>query len=154
MESVSNKVPVDPVPDKPPTDVPMTTSTKTRVSKSSRPPVSAKFFCDHVSKKFDPLHFPNYDVSGKEWDSKAKTHLRLRVKAVFSAKSMAISNSDLRTWSENDLRQVTTLFCEMLSVRRDYLVDFVYGLVKSYWNSAKMGKRTLFNEFFVSVAIV
>ena len=54
---------------------------------------------------------------------------------------MAISNSDLRTWSENDLRQVTTLLCEMLSVRRDYLVDFVYGIVKSYWNSAKNGKK-------------
>ena len=55
---------------------------------------------------------------------------------------MAISNSDLRTWSENDLRQVTTLFCEMLSVRRDYLVDFVYGIVKSYWNNEKKnGKK-------------
>ena len=123
VESVSNKVPVDPIPDKQPTDVPMTTITKTRVSKSS--PVSAKFFCDRVSKKFDPLPFPNYDVYGKEWDSKAKTHFRLQVKAVFSAKSMAISNSDLRTWSENDPPQVTTLFCEMLSVRRDYLVAFV-----------------------------
>ena len=44
VESVSNKVPVDPAPDKPPTDLPRTTTTKTRVSKSSRPPVLAKFF--------------------------------------------------------------------------------------------------------------
>ena len=132
---------MDLVPDKPPTDVPMTTTTKTRVSKSSCPPVSAKISCDRVSKKLHPLPFPNYDVSGKEWDSKAKTHLRLQVQAVFSAKSMAISKSDLRTWSENDLRQVTTLFCEMLSVRRDCLVDFVYGIVKSYRNSAKNGKK-------------
>ena len=64
---------------------------------------------------------------------------------------MAISNSDLRTWSENDLRQVTTLFCEMLSVRRDYLMDFVYGIVKSYWNTAKNGKKgpCLMNSSFL-----
>ena len=64
-------------------------------------------------------------------------HLRSQVKIVFSSRDIAISNSDLRTWSESDLRDVSTLFCEMLSVRQDYLVDFVFGIVKSYWNNAK-----------------
>ena len=57
VESVSNEVPVDPIPDKQPTDVPMTTTTKTRVSKSSRPPVSAKIFCDRVARSLILFRF-------------------------------------------------------------------------------------------------
>ena len=54
-----------------------------------------------------------------------------------SAKDIAVNNDDLQMWQETDLRDVCTLFCELLSVRRDYLVDFVFGVIKSYWNSAK-----------------
>ena len=60
---------------------------------------------------------------------------------MFGSKDMAIHNSDIRSWSENDLSQISTLFCEMLSVRHDHLVDFVLGIVKSYWNSAKNSKK-------------
>ena len=108
-------------------DVPMPAPTKPR-AKSSRAVVTAKVFCARLSKSFNPLKFP---------DSKAKVHLRSQVKTVFSSRDIAISNNDLRTWSESDLRDVSTLFCEMLSVRQDYLVDFVFGIVKSYWNNAK-----------------
>ena len=52
---------------------------------------------------------------------------------------MDVLSSDLRKWSESDLGEVSSLFCKMLSVR-DYLVDFVSGLVKSYWNTAKRSK--------------
>lgn len=58
---------------------------------------------------------------------------------MFTGKVTNITNSDLRKWSENDLREVSNLFCEMLSVW-DYLVDFVFGLVKSYWNNVKKTK--------------
>ena len=117
-------------------DVPMPAPTKPR-AKSSRAVVTAKVFCARLSKSFNPLKFPDINATGKDWDSKAKVHLRSQVKTVFSSRDMAISNSDLRTWSESDLRDVSTLFCEMLSVRQDYLVDFVFGIVKPYWNNAK-----------------
>ena len=124
------------VSDKQSVDVCMTTSTKTRGSK-----VSAKMFCARLSKFFGPLRFPEFDATGQEWDSKAKAHLRLHVKAVFASKDMAINNSDIRSWSENDLSQISTLLCEMLSVRHDYLVDFVLGTIKWYWRSAKNPRK-------------
>ena len=143
--NVPDKLPVvDPakVSDKPPDKSPadndesMTTSTKPRVSKSSRSSVSAKVFCARLSKFFNPLRFPDFDATGREWHSKAKAHLRLQIKTVLNGRDIAVNYSDLRTWPENDLRDVSNPFCE-LSVRRDYLVDFVFGVVKSYWNNAK-----------------
>ena len=90
-----------------------------------------------LSKFFQPLGFPDFgDISDKERDSKAKAHLRAQIKAVFNSKDMDVSSSDLRKWPEGDLGEVSNLFCKMLSVR-DYLVDFVSGVVKSYWNAAK-----------------
>ena len=124
------------VSDKQPADVCMTTSTKARGSK-----VSAKMFCTRLAKFFQPLKFPEFDATGKEWDSKAKVHLRLQIKSVFGSKDMAIHNNDIRSWSENDLSQISTLFCEMLFVRHDHLVDFVFGIIKSYWNNAKNSRK-------------
>ena len=147
-DPVPDKVPVaDPVkvsekpPDKTPAvatddDMPMPAPTKPR-AKSSPAGATAKVFCARLSKSISPLKFPDFGATGKEWDSKAKAHLRLQVKTVFSSRDIAISNSDLLSWSENDLRDVSNLFCEMLSVRQEYLVDFVFGIVKSYWNNAK-----------------
>ena len=97
-------------------DVPMPAPTKPR-AKSSRAVVTAKVFCARLFKPFNPLKFPDINATGRDWDSKAKVHLRSQVKTVFSSRDIAISNSDLRTWSESDLRDVSTLFCEMLSVR-------------------------------------
>ena len=95
-------VPVaDPVkpPDKTPVatdvDVPMPVPTKPRGSKSSRQLMSANMFCNHVSRVFGPLDFPELNASGKEWDSKAKAYLRAQVKAAFISKDIAVTNSDL-----------------------------------------------------------
>ena len=119
-------------------DVPMFVPVKPRGPKSSRSLTSAKVFCARVSKLVGPVRFPEFDVTGKEWDSKAKAYLRLQIKTAFSAKDIAVNNNNnLQMWQETDLRDVCTLFCELLSVRRDYLVDFVFGVIKSYWNSAK-----------------
>ena len=46
-------------------------------SQSSLSFVTAKVFCTRLSKNFVPLPFPNFNVTDKEWDSKAKAHLRL-----------------------------------------------------------------------------
>ena len=98
-------------------DVPMPAPAKPR-AKSSRAVVTAKVFCARLSKSFNRLKFPDINATGEDWDSKAKVHLRSQVKTVFSSRDIAISNSDLRTWSESDLRDVSTVFGEMLSVRQ------------------------------------
>ena len=138
-----DSVPVaDPVkpPDKTPAatdvDVPMPAPTKPRASKSSRP-LSANMFCNHVSRVFGPLDFPELNASGKEWDSKAIAYLRAQVKATFISKDIAVTNSDLRSWQETDVREVSNYLCKMLSVHQAPLLEFVFGVVKSFWNGAK-----------------
>ena len=92
-----------------------------RVSKASRSSVTAKVFCARLSKTFDHIPFPNFNVTGKEWDSKAKADLRLQIKTVFSAKETDITNNDLQKWSEIDLRDVSNIFCEIVSVRDNFV---------------------------------
>ena len=106
-----------------------------RASKPSRSTVTAKIFCARLSKNFEPLGFPDFgDISDK--DSKAKAHLRARIKAAFNSKDLDVHTSDISKWCESDLCEVSNLFCKMLSVQ-DHLVDFVSGVIKSYWNTAK-----------------
>ena len=98
---VSDKLPsVDPVPVKVSGKLPADNDVSmSRVSESSCSSVTAKAFCTRLSKTFDHLPFPNFNVTGREWDSKAKAHLRLQIKTVLTAKEIDITNSDLRKWS-------------------------------------------------------
>ncbi|XP_015750114.1 PREDICTED: uncharacterized protein LOC107329969 [Acropora digitifera] len=118
-----------------------TVSSKPRVSKSSRPLMSANMFCNHVSRVFGPLDFPELNASGKEWDSKAKAYLRAQVKAAFTCKDIAVTNSDLRSWQETDVCDVSNYLSKMLSVHQVHLSEFVLGVVKSFWNSAKKSSQ-------------
>jgi len=140
--SVSDKPPVSPTADTAPAKVSDKVSDKPPVdddvsmSKPVRSFVTAKVFCTRLSKTFDHLPFPSFSETSKDWDSKAKAHLRSQIKAAFSSKQLDLTTSDLRMWSDKDLRDVSNLLCDTLSVR-DNLVDFVFGLVKSFWNNAK-----------------
>ena len=130
VKSPANSV-ADPVEATVTSDVPM----PARASKPSRSTVTAKIFCACLSKNFEPLGFPDFgDISDK--DSKAKAHLRARIKAAFNSKDLDVHTSDISKWCESDLCEVSNLFCKMLSVQ-DHLVDFVSGVIKSYWNTAK-----------------
>ena len=118
-----------------------TVPTKPRASKFSRPLMSANMFCNHVTRVFGPLDFPELNASGKEWDSKAKAYLRAQVKAAFTSKDIAVTNSDLRSWQETDVRDVSNCLCKMLSVYQVPLLEFVLGVVKSFWNGAKKSSQ-------------
>ena len=120
-----------------------TVPTKPRASKSSRPLMSANMFCNHVTRVFGPLDFPELNASGKEWDSKAKAYLRAQVKAAFTSKDIAVTNSDLRSWQETDVRDVSNCLCKMLSVYQVPLLEFVLGVVKSFWNGAKKSSQAV-----------
>ena len=100
-------------------------------SKSARSLVTIKVFCARIFKKFSPVELPDFDnVTGKEWDTRAKAFLKQQIKCMFTCKEVALIKSDLRMWPENDIHEVTSLICELLSVQ-NYLVDFaiVYGVV-------------------------
>lgn len=103
--------------------------------------MSANMFCNHVTRVFGPLDFPELNASGKEWDSKAKAYLRAQVKAAFTSKDIAVTNSDLRSWQETDVRDVSNCLCKMLSVYQAPLLEFVLGVVKSFWNGAKKSSQ-------------
>ena len=137
---VSVTAPVDKLPD-PVKVTDKSTDDDVPMPKPARSTVTAKVFCARFSKTLNLLPFPDFSETGEEWDSKAKAHLRAQVKAAFSCKEINLSNRDLQKWSDKDLRDVSNLLCEMLSVR-DNLVDFVFGLVKSYWNTAKKSKTS------------
>ena len=108
LDKVSDKPPVD-------DDVPM--------SKPVHSSVTANVFCTRLSKTFDHLPFPNFSETGKDWDSKAKAHLRSQIKTAFSSKQIDLTTRDLRMWSDKGLRDVSNLLWEMLSVR-DNFVEF------------------------------
>ena len=116
--------------------VPLTTSTASTVSVSapksqSTRPVSAKTFCTRLSKKFPHADLPDFDqATGTEWDTKAKVYIRQRMKVMFESKA-----ADLRTWTDNDLN-VSRLVCEIRCIQ-NYLVEFVYGIIRSLWNNAR-----------------
>ena len=121
--------------------VPLTTSTASTVSLSapkpqSSRPVSAKKYCARLSK-FPCADLPDFDqATGKERDTKAKVYIRQRMKVMFESKEVGLYASDLRTWTENDLHDVSRLVCEILSIR-NYLVDFVYGIIRTLWSNAR-----------------
>ena len=78
------------------------------VSRPARSFFTAIAFCAPFSKNYDRLPFPNFSETGREWASKAKAHIRLQVKAVLLAKEFDLTNSDLRRWTEIDIRVVQT----------------------------------------------
>ena len=69
------------------------------MSKPARSSVTAKVFCARLSKNYNHLPFPNFSETGKEWDSKAKAYLRPRIKAVFNAKEIDLTNVMARVLS-------------------------------------------------------
>ena len=102
-------------------------------------PVTAKKFCARLSKKFQHVDLPDFDhVTEKEWDTRAKVHIRQQVKLIFESKETGLSVADLRSWTDNDLNDDSRLVCELLSIR-NYLVEFVYGIIKTMWNNARNG---------------
>ena len=132
----------DPIPDKPPivdpvvTDVPMPAPTK-----PSRSAVSGPVFCARLSKIFSPREFPEINASGKQKESKTKSYIRNQISLAMGHPGLAASYIDYKLWSDNDLRLVSAGFCEMLSIRQPHLVDFVFGVVKSF-RTVAMGMRS------------
>ena len=125
---VSDKQPISPTADTAPAKVSDKPSVDddAPMSKPVRSSVTAKVFCTRLSKTFDHLPFPNLSETGKDWDSKAKAHLRSQIKAAFSSKQIDLTNRDLRMWSDKDLRDVQIFYvicCQFGTIWRTLSLD-------------------------------
>ena len=112
-------------------------SASSKSSKSSRLQVTAKKFCTRLSRNFPHVELPDFDhVTGKEWDTRAKVYIRQKMKLMLESKETNLTTADLRSWTESDLSEVSVRVCELLSIR-NYLGEFVYGIIKTLWNNAR-----------------
>ena len=111
-------------------------SASSKSSKSSRQ-VTAKKFCTRLSRNFPHVELPDFDhVTGKEWDTRAKVYIRQKMKLMLESKETNLTTADLRSWTESDLSEVSVRVCELLSIR-NYLGEYVYGIIKTLWNNAR-----------------
>ena len=107
-------------------------------SKSPRPVISAKSFRTHLEKNYPPLEIPSFDnVTGKEWDSRARAYIKQQVQSMFVDKRVKLTNGDLVTWTELEVYECSFEICRILSFT-NYLTEFIHTFVKSYWSNAKM----------------
>ena len=109
----------------------------TPLSKKPRTIVSAMIFRKRLTRHCSTIELPSFDgVVGKEWDSRAKAYLRQQIKIIFDNKKLGITNRDLVTWKEEELVDPSNDICEILCIK-NYLKEFIYGIVRGYWINAK-----------------
>ena len=53
---------------------------------------------------------------------------------------MGLTNHDLATWTEEELVEPSNDICQTLYIK-NYLKEFIYGIVKGYWINAKSVTR-------------
>ena len=122
----------------PPSEISTAASAKPKSSGAptlSRATMTAKMFRVRVSDLYPPSDLPDFDnVKGKEWDTRAKAFIRRRINEMFVNKEIRLSDQDFVAWTEEDIFDVSTMFSEILGVR-NYLVEFIHGLIKSHWRN-------------------
>ena len=90
-----------------------------------------------LAKKYPCTELPDLDnVTGKEWDSRAKVYIRQRVKIMVEDRELGLTARDYATWTIDDIRELTDAFCGILCIR-NYLVHFIFGILESYWKNCK-----------------
>ena len=52
-------------------------------------------------------------------------------------REIGLTARDYASWSMKDIRKLTDAVCEILSIR-NYLVNYTYGLLESYWKINKV----------------
>ncbi|XP_044167641.1 uncharacterized protein LOC122951678 [Acropora millepora] len=105
--------------------------------KKPRTVISREIFLQGLAKYYPTVDLPSFDnVTGKEWDTRAKAYIRQQVKIVFEDKRIGITKGDLATWDFEDLGWLRNDLCDILSIR-NYLTDYVLKLLEGYWMNSR-----------------
>ena len=118
-------------------------SEKVFSSPSSRPlnilkpvcPVSAKMFRSRLLEKFRQVEYPNF--TGEDVDNRAKAYVRQKLKHMLEAKEKGLSKGDLLTWTKEELLKISSVICEILSIRSEFLKNYTFAMMKNYWYNAR-----------------
>ena len=93
-------------------------------SKSPRPVISAKSFRTHLEKNYTSFEIPSFDnVTGKEWDSRARAYIKQQVQSMFVDKRIKLTNGDLVTWTELEVYE-----CSLEILSHIVFQELSYGL--------------------------
>ena len=88
--------------------------------------VTANVFRKHLAKYYSPVERPSFDnVTGKEWDSRARAYIRQQIRSIIDDKWLSFTNPDLATWTKDDLVEPSNDICQILSIK-NYLMDFIH----------------------------
>ena len=82
-------------------------------SKNKKPrSVTANVFRKHLAKYYSPVEIPSFDnVTGKEWDSRARAYIRQQIRSIIDDKWLGFTNRDLATWTKDDLVEPSNDIC-------------------------------------------
>ena len=109
--------------------------------KTPRTVVSREIFLQGLAKYYTTVALPSFDnVTGKEWDTRAKAYIRQQIKIVFEDQRMGITKTDLATWDLEDLGCLKHDLCNILSIK-NYLTDYVFDMLEGYWTNSKNAVR-------------
>ena len=106
--------------------------------KKPRTVVSGRIFRQRLANHYTSVELPSFDnVTGKEWDSRARAYVRPQVRIIFEDKRIGLTKRDFVSWTIEDLGALSIDICKVLSIK-NYLTEFVFDIIKGYWTNDRI----------------
>ena len=106
--------------------------------KKPRTVVSSRIFRQRLANHYTSVELPSFDdVTGKEWDSRARAYVRQKVRIIFEDKRIGLTKRDFVSWTIEDLGALSIEICKVLSIK-NYLTEFVFDIIKGYWTNDRI----------------
>ena len=106
--------------------------------KKLRTVVSSRIFRQRLANHYTSVELPSFDnVTGKEWDSRARAYVRQKVRIIFEDKRIGLTKRDFVSWTIEDLGALSIDICKVLSIK-NYLTEFVFDIIKGYWTNDRI----------------
>ncbi|XP_044180034.1 uncharacterized protein LOC122961481 [Acropora millepora] len=106
--------------------------------KKPRTVASGRIFRQRLANHYTSVELPSFDnVTGKEWDSRARAYVRQQVRIIFEDKRMGLTKRDFVSWKIEDLGALSIDICKVLSIK-NYLTEFVFDIIKGYWSNDRI----------------
>ena len=106
--------------------------------KKPRTVVSSRIFRQRLANHYTSVELPCFDdVTGKEWDSRARAYVRQKVRIIFEDKRIGLTKRDFVSWTIEDLGALSIDIYKVLSIK-NYLTEFVFDIIKGYWTNDRI----------------